>query len=339
LESSSGGRSTINLARQVGRAFKGIGFGGTGTGNGHTGNGKTRTKTSRPAIKLYPDPTTLEGPEEVVAEAGHTHFISYEINAIDGFVPDRGALSVTCDHPGIRAREITIGRLRHGRIRVSIAVPADVATGSYKLIARLADWFRASGGIGPTMTWTTALEVGDLDHTHQSKPAPKDKATIGDVVPLFWDSSSREDWTAATVGEVEELPASEIAAARPDDYAALAVLGEKRIHAVTLNVDYGPLKKYLGATARELTSSEGVEARKDRYAVAVATGLLHLYVDDKKLEEKGEKLSASHTGIAQRAIARAVLAGMPSFDQLLKTMGGGAGRETTPTAAEPYHAS
>ena len=73
-------------------------------------------------IDLYADPTMLEGPEKIVAEDDKTKFVQYTLNAEDDFMPARGQLTVRCSHPEINAREITVGELHKGHVRVSIVV-------------------------------------------------------------------------------------------------------------------------------------------------------------------------------------------------------------------------
>ena len=329
LSQTHDGRSTINLARLVGRAFKGLGY---GTSSGQTnsrssGNGSPVHRRPPQAIPLYADPTMIEGPECVTAEIGKTKFLSYTLNAIDSFIPKRARLVISTDQPNLGAREITIGELRRGRVRVSLAIPLAASPGSYIVSARLSNWLKSTGGVGPTLEWSTTLDV--VEHV-EAKPARSngtghsDSTAIGDLVPIFWSNPGEdgcETWTAATTGKVEEESAKVIASAKPD-YAELATLGDQRIHYVTLNSEYGPLKKYLGASLRDLTDA-GALSRRDRYAVGLATGLLYLHVEaKKKAKAKAQDgMSDDNLAMAGNAVARAVLANLPAFDQLAKEAG------------------
>jgi len=136
---------------------------------------------------LYPDPTTLEGPAHLTAEEGKTKWATYTLNAVDGFIPRRGELTVACTHPDINGREITVGQLKAGRIRISIAVPARIDLGTYQVQVLLKDWARSSGGIGPTLSWNTELP------TKEAVPFSREK---------HWPSAILDSLPPAEIGGV-----------------------------------------------------------------------------------------------------------------------------------------
>jgi hypothetical protein len=260
------GRETINISRQISRAYalKMRGFGlranGAGTGGGRGGNG------SRKKIDLYPDPTMLEGPEQVLAEQGKTKSIRLVVNATSSFFESgRGELSIACAHPDIGTDEITIGSLRDGRVRVMIAVPEDAKLGEFDLVAGIYDWERASGGLGTSLEWQTRLEI--VDEIRPPEPSTNGRRSRtgkeGPQVALFWRNGDEIGLTPASPGKVEPVPASILA--KVAEYSELAPLGDKPFLTIYLNNDYSPFKRYLSARQRDLTSSK-VPHAKNRYA-------------------------------------------------------------------------
>ncbi len=105
-------------------------------------------------------PTHLEGPSTVVAKTGTTKFLHYSVNAIDAF-DRRASLTARCTHPAIGDRELAVGPLHNGLVRVSVAVPEDAELGAFRLEFVVDNWLRSTGGVGPRMTWETAVEVVD----------------------------------------------------------------------------------------------------------------------------------------------------------------------------------
>ena len=226
----------------------------------------------------------------------HTSFLTYALNAVDDFIPDRAQLVVTSDHPAITPKDITVGDLRGGRIRVSVAVTDAAATGTYTLTARIADWLLSTGGLGPVLEWTTQLEVvterkpvgnghGNGGGTGNGHPKP----TGGDLVPVFWQGTQDVDeWTNRVAGHIEEMAAADIATKK--GYEELATLGDARILTLFLNNDFTPFKKYIQARVGD-TSEAGINAARDRYAVGVGTGMALLNRDLKKRRDRGESIA------------------------------------------------
>lgn len=313
-------RPTVAVARQISRALKIRGFsigrrrGGRGGGGG--GGGKPV-----PSEDLYDDPTMLEGPEHALAEAGKTKFLNFRLNAKDDFIPDRARLGVECDHPEIGPREVTVGHLRSGRVRVSIAVPLNAELGVFKLRVTLASWLRSSGGLGTPMEWTTKLEV--VDHRpprgRESGDGEGDRgAAEGELVALLWSTHEEQDeWDRRTVGEVQMVQARDLAERRKE-YADLAVLEEAEVPTIMLNKEFYALKDYLGARAREIQDLDRV---RDRYAVGAGVGLALLDEENRKRSKKGSPTPVEWTRGAQLAVGRSVLSMMPAFDDLAREAG------------------
>jgi hypothetical protein len=259
----------------------------------------------------------------VVAEDGKNKFVRYMLNARDDFMPARGELKVACDHPEINDREITVGELSSGYIRVSIAVPEGTAFGEYALEVSVTDWFRAGGGLGAPLRFVTKLKIVD-EVSRTSLGGGNENgnkgADQGGLVGVLWSTpEDQSDWHNGVPGHIEPVPAKTLAAAKPE-YESLAALDDSRIPTIVLNKEYGPLKAYIGARARELTQ-RGVDEARDRYAVGTGLGLLFLDQQLNKRFAKGEKISDEALLDAKQAVARSVLATMPAYDTLAREVG------------------
>ncbi len=329
----TGTEPTLEAARKISRALNIPGFGFTGdTGSGRGGGPKSGTghgsggggKTPKP-IDLKKDPTKITGPNTVQAVIGRTRSITYIVDAVDEFFNGRGQLTVDCDHPQINPKDITIGKGNKGRVRVGIAVPDVLETGTYELRVNLTGWQKASGGTGPDLPeHTTKLELvdeiagrGSGGSKPTSGPGAAGGPSQGNTVALRWaDMNGQDGWDKKTVGEIIDTPASELAKSNTD-YAELASLGEQTIPTIMLNTDFVPLKKYLAGRSKQLDT---LESPKERYAVGVGVALL-LLKDSTDDLAKAETVSENVIAAAQQAAAKAVLAVMPAFDELSKAAG------------------
>ena len=311
-------RPTIAIAEQIARAFKAKGFSLGGGGD------RRGPKPPDPISleDLYDDPTHLEGPDTVEAVLGKVKGIHFKLNAKDGFVSRRANPRVTCDHPDIGISEITIGELRRGLFRVAIAVPENADLGNYKLDIELDNWPKTSGGLGPCLEWTTKIHI-----VKESAPKPSGRSPVkpgpdkGGLVALIWRSDiddGVDNWTSATVGEIERVSGRDLAAKRTE-YKDLAKTDDE-IPTIVLNRTYSPLKSYIQARAVELTD-EGKEQARERYAVGAGVALLVLEDETRKATEKTNK-APDEAAIqrARRAAARGVLSVLPAYDRLLKEL-------------------
>jgi hypothetical protein len=318
-----GGCSTALVAQRIARALSLRGFGGGGDGG--AGAGPQPARPTRPPRELYADPTHLEGPTHALAKHGTTKFLIYSLNAVDGF-DTRAELSASCSHPEIGEREITIGRLHNGLIRVSVAVPAGAELGEFELEFAVDEWLRSSGGTGPRMSWTTALEVVDELPSGRRGGAGgagsgHGGAGEGRVPPVLWTKAElMSDWDARTVGEVMKCAASEIAAMRPEDYGALASLGSADIDTLFLNEDYGPLKDYRVVRLARV-GEDAVRMSEERYATGAGVGLFLLEQERRRKITAGDSVDEDLMLRAASALARAVLSVLPDFDRLAQEAG------------------
>ncbi|MEE3853539.1 hypothetical protein VZC37_24610 [Gordonia sp. LSe1-13] len=290
IAAASGGASGLGVSRKIAQALKVSGFGMSGGGNagggGGQGNGGPRP---RKQVETYADPTTIEGPDKVIVEEGRVRYLQYLINAHDDFLDTgRGQLTFQTDHPDINPDEnIVIGRLRDGYVRVQLQVPEGATEGQFKLDAQL-DWQKASGGIGPTMGYTTTVEV--VDEIGKGGAGGGNKGgkggSGGPQVAVIWKTPEEygEGLNNAIPGVVDEIKAADLAA--NPEYAELAQLGETKVPTIVLNSTYSSLKGYLSARAKKLTE-QGAKDAADRYAVGTGLGLLFLHEERKKIAKAG----------------------------------------------------
>lgn len=137
---------------------------------------------------------------------------------------------------------------------------------------------------------------------------------------MVWSTTEeQENWSNGVPGHVDKVPATTLAETRPE-YADLRSLGNAEVPTIFLNEDYGPLKQYVGARARDLTQ-RGVDDVRHRYAVGTGLGLLYLDQQFNKRIDKGEEISDEIFLDASQAVARSVLSTMPSYDMLLRETG------------------
>ena len=317
-------RPTIAVAEQIARAFRAKGFslGGAGTSGGGRG---PKPPDPTPPEDLYDDPTHLEGPESIEAILGKVKGVYFRLNAKDGFVSRRADLQVTCDHPDIGPSEITIGELRSGRLRVAIAVPESADLGNYKLDIELSGWSKTSGGLGATFEWTTKIEIVEEERPKPAgrkrggKKKGKSGPDDGGLVALIWKSDTDDgvEWTPATVGDIEMVPGTDLAAERAE-YQDLAKI-DAAIPTIVLNRTYSPLKPYVQARAAELTE-EGKEQARDRYAVGAGVALLILDQEAEEAAKAGKPHGEAALRAGQQAAARAVLSVLPDYDRLAREL-------------------
>jgi hypothetical protein len=320
LTSDSNGRPTINIARQIGRAlkFKG-GFALTGSGGAGSGRHKRNRKRKRQKADLYPDPTTLEGPAQMRVEQGATRGIRFHINAQDEFLNSgRGRLEINCDHPDVGDREITVGQLRKGSVRATIAIADGAGLGDYTLTASLKGWHKASGGIGPDLEWTTKVNVIEPRDEHdRRRRSSQNPGVDGELVGLAWRGDDDFDhWHAGVPGHVEPVEARKLATW--DEYGDLGELGDEKIPTIFLNRDYSPLKRY--EAARKDLTKDGIDRARDRYAVGAGLGLL-LLDRDLRAKSNGVGFPEEAELTAKQAAAQSALVMMPQYDRLASETG------------------
>lgn len=320
ITKSSQDEPTISIARRISRALrtKGFSLGGAGTGGG---GGRGGAGGIRRVIDLYDNPTTIEGPETVQVERDKTRSITYVINAVDDFIPRRTDLNVVFDHPDVTDQDITVSRLRAGRIRVSMAIPDTAALGFHGMVVSIQNWVRSDGGLGKRLEWETKVEVVDEivgRGRGNGRSGGRDRASPGNLVALKWTSHTQqegEEWDKVMVGEVMPVAASLLA--EQPEYEEFAELGDREIPTILLNQEYTHLKSYIHS--RVATASEAaVKQAKERYAVAVGVALLLVQDQVDRAAKKGQTLPTDWVKASKQAAARGALSLLPEYDKLLE---------------------
>jgi len=142
---------------------------------------------------LHDEPTSMTGPEEVALLIGGRATAYMEINAIDGFVPDRGEIALE----GRIAMEpsLSVGDLRKGRLRLTLTASAEIPEGAIEVEVVLS-WMRKNGGLGRT-TWPMQINVVSKIEP-KAKPEPKGGATgptkDGGDVAFIWVAGRDQAW-------------------------------------------------------------------------------------------------------------------------------------------------
>ncbi len=292
---------------------------------GPTRQGVTRDPANRvpPPRELFADPTELTMPSSVVAQRGRTKGVHLSLNALDEFVPRRASLRVRTNHLDIDPETaITVGDLKNGRIRVTLAVPTDAELGEASLEVTVGEWVDNTGHLRTPLACTSTLTVVDQVEPTPAPPAgtnapsgSADFATIG----LLWTSHEAEEgWTPNTVGAVETVEADLLGSAH-DDYADLR--GQHfDILVIKLNEEFTPLKNYTAVRARNV-GDEGVARAKDRYALGVGVQLILLDTAEKKRQLPGQGSDDDPVSETAAFAARGVLAVLPDYDALTAEVG------------------
>ena len=263
----------------------------------------------------------------IQAQTGKVKGLYFKLNAKDGFVDRRASITVAFDHPDVGLSEISVGELRAGRLRVSIAVPESADLGEFTLKAKIGSWIKTSGGLGADFEWTTKVVIFQELAPKPSGPKPGSGAGTsgpgeGGMVALIWrsdDDEAMEEWNPLTVGSVEMVAGSDLAAQRTE-YAELRSVSAE-IPTIVLNKTYSPLKTYMQARASELTE-EGVEQARDRYAVGVGVALLVIDQTVREAQKEGRAIDEASLAAGRQAAARAVLSVMPAYDRLARELDG-----------------
>jgi hypothetical protein len=285
------------------------------------------------ATDLYPEPTTMTGPEQITLLIGQRATAYMEINAVDGFVPDAGTILVSSLDKGLVPTYGT-SDLRRGRMQLTFAAPADMAEGVRELEIAL-EWLRPRGGMG-RITWPLRVCVVEK----LPEPGPRPVSTGGTLatsengeIALIWVKGGGDmNWGDDVVGELQEIRGSDLAT-QNESYGDLKNV-EDLIPTIVLNDDFGDWAAYKRSVARRI-SDTGLESRRERYALGVGVGVANLAMREREVRKKHEAWQARQNGNQepsrsldsvqqQRALgegARGVVALMPDFDALLGDLG------------------
>lgn len=325
--------STRAVSDQIRRAISARGFGGgPGTGGTMGPGGRFRSgggaggRPRKPAV-LLDDPTRIDGPSKLILELGKTRTQRFEVNAKDEFFArNRGELKV---EPGDGfpfddvTDILTIGRPHGGLVRLNFAIPDGYDQCEFDLALVLRGWSKSSGGAGPDLVHPFRVQLvteipgrGDGAGRKPTGSQGGSSSAKGANAVLLWVSGTRRGWQPSQVGELERVPANQIAAER-EEYRDLQSLGDEEVECISLNVDFGPLVKYLGGRAASLSQS-GTDLNKNRYAVGVGVQMLALAEEEDRLAKSGHAIDPVTREAFMRSAARGVLAVLPEFDRLAR---------------------
>jgi hypothetical protein len=323
IMSGNSERPTLEISKQISRAFAARLQGFKFQGNGRNGTSfQRKDREVKPPPELRNDPTFVKGPRQVAVVPGKSKAIRFSIDAKDEFFSSgRGSLTITCSHPDIEAEDIAVGPLNAGRVRTVIAVPAEAQLGEFRVRAGIYGWERAAGGIGPDLEWTTTLSVvEEIEAPKPPEPTAKTKNQTleGPQVVLLWRKGDQLELHPKDPGKVEEVPASELS--QDEQYRELSVLGETPVLTIFLNEDYSALKKYLQGRQRELTKIGSGHAY-NRYAIDVGVALLVLHHEAAQRRKRGDQLDEALLEVARTAAAQGAISILPHFDALAREAG------------------
>jgi hypothetical protein len=321
--------NTRGVSDQIRRAFNAKGFGasaGTAAANGPGGDwrsGGTRRGKPRPPIALLDDPTQITGPKSLTMEVGRTRSQRFTVNARDDFfVHERGTLTIEAG-AGFPFETVTdfvsVGRPHNGYVRLSFAVPEGFENSTFEVTLALRNWSKMAGGVGADIAHKFTVELveeipgrGGGDGRKKTGAPGGGGIGRGSNAVLLWVNGTDHGWQPKDVGELECLPASQVAGLR-EEFVDLAELGEVEIDCITLNTDYQPLVAYLDGRAETIKDTDAV---KNRYAVGVGVQMLVLAEEEDRLAKAGHNLDPEARIASHRAAARGVLAVLPEFDRL-----------------------
>lgn len=292
------------------------------------GKGQRPPKAKQPE-DLYDEPTTMTGPAEITLVIGERATAYMEINAVDGFVPDRGEIELraTGNKP-----IMSVGDLRKGRLPLTFAAPMDLSAGDFNAEIELT-WIRKSGGLGQ-ITWpmTIVLVTEAVPRGPVPPKPPKDggqaPTTNGGDVAFIWVNGPDYGWENNVVGELQDIEGDVLAGEREDVYADLRGIKDK-IPTIVLNRDFEVWATYRRTIAKG-ASEAMLETRNERYGLAVGVTVANMTLEERKITKKHEAWEARRNGAdeptkpltpeqMQRALAeaaRGVVALMPDFDAL-----------------------
>jgi hypothetical protein len=321
---SAGGGVSQSFRQRLNQAFRGR-IAGLAGGSGRRGRKNPRP---RPPEDLHPEPTAWTGPERLQAVPGQRARFVMQCNAVDGFVPDRGEVTVEGDSEFTAS----VGDLRRGRLQIALEFADDAPLGESQLQIKLS-FLRDAGGYAE-LGWPIKLELlNELPERRPSGAGTRRRRDQGELAFLWMSSNEENDWTADTVGELQELTGDQLAEADPETYGDLR--GEDaEIPTVCLNGEFRDFAAYKRGVVRRV-GDEAFKGRAERYALASGIAVANLYQREQELARKHRqweeaKQSGSNggeepekpmsEGQKQRALeqaARGVVALLPDFDALL----------------------
>lgn len=276
---------------------------------------------------LYDEPTSMTGPTALTLLIGGRATAYMEVNAKDGFVPDRGEIGL--EATGAKPT-LSVGDLRKGRLPLTFTTATGMGEGPIEVDVALT-WIRTNGGLG-RMTWPMTINV--VSKIEPMPPRPSNPAKGGQEptkdggdVAFIWVTGHEYDWEDNIVGELRDIEGDLLASER-EVYADLKGVKDK-IPTIILNKDFADWAAYKRTIAKG-ASDATLETRNERYGLAIGIIVANTTLEERKLAKKFEAWEAKQNGTEQpskpmtpeqmqRALAeaaRGVVALMPDFDAL-----------------------
>lgn len=317
IRRSNRGRSTVDLSERIVKAAAARGW-----RTAPRQENRRRRRPPRPA-ELLDDPTSLTGRASARLERGRTHGVHYSLNARDGFVPNRAECLISTNHLDIDPDEdLTVGELRNGLLRVSVAIPADAELTTAVLTLRVEPWLSVQGGLREALEAGTSIEIVDEDERPKPPPPePENGRRTSGATPLatIWTTHEDEsEWAANTPGEVEQVPASTFAELGNEYKRYARAAGDGLL--LKLNEEFTPLKAYTSMRAQSI-GDDGVRRLKDRYALGFGVYMVVTDEQQRRYGDSGQLPNEEFVAASRRAAAQAVLAMLPEFDALIAEAG------------------
>lgn len=310
-------RSTTALAERIAKVVQ-----LRATATVPASGGQPRSPRPPQPRELLDDPTSVTMPDGLRLTRGRTHGVHATVNAKDRFIPSRSTCRVETTHLDIDPlADVTVGELKNGRLRISLAVPADAELVSAELRIRIEGWLSVNGGLHDALEASTTFMVVDVDDLSSSRPTtglPSGREERAPVALLWTTHDSEPLWDAMSVGEVEHIPAESLGELG-GDYAHFATRSGD-VSLVKLNEEFAPLKAYATLRARSV-GDEGVARAKDRYGLGVAVEMLLTDSEVMNRRSSGQWIDDSFVSATTVAAARGVLAVLPDYDALSAEIG------------------
>lgn len=315
---STDSKLSESLLRQLNQAI-GIKTPGLGpAASKQPGESPKRPSGPKLPIDLYPEPTTIEGPEYVQIVVGGTASVRLMINAVDGFVPDRGVMTVET-----HVKELSLsarGDLRRGRLLLGLTAAPNASIDTYP-IDLSCSWERGNG-TRAVLTWTTKVEI-----VRQTRPAAESKSKLHDrgSVAFMWTKHDHQvDWTDRTAGQMQLIEGRTLAESDPSLYGRLRKSSEK-VPTILLNEGFADWAVYTNRMRPRLSDIQW-NTRVNRYIVLVGSAVANLHSHEARLRPQDER----EEGPAQQAMteeqqlranattARAIILSLTDMDKMAR---------------------
>ena len=274
---------------------------------------------------LHPEPTMMTGPQRVTLLLGGRASAYMELNAVDGFVPERGEITLEGPEP---LPLVGVGDLRKGRLHLTLTATAELTEKPIDAVVALS-WMRSNGGLG-RIEWPLTIDVvGDIKPKPTGHSKGEKKPTNDGEVAFVWVPGRKMEWENEVVGTFEELTGDQLSA-YGGEYAALA--GDpNKVPTIILNQDFADWATYLKSVITRGATDAMKDRRREKYGLAVGVTVANLVERERKLETKMDDWQARQNGTdappaamtaeqlnrAMAEAARGVVALMPDFDELL----------------------